>query len=94
MRNWKYHLPLNETYPRWTSASQTGPGREAKLVNLSRDIQEQNNVATQHPEIVRQMELLAQLAIKTLGDNGQPGSEQRFSRTLQSSKPMTLSSAK
>jgi len=94
MGDWKYHLPLKETHPRWTSASPTGPGRKAKLVNLNDDLQEQKNVAKANPEIVKQITRLVQQAIETLGNDDKPGSEQRPARTLKSSSPMTLAGRK
>ena len=94
MGEWKYHLPLNETHPRWTSASPTGPGRKAKLVNLNEDLQEQKDVAKANPKIVKQMTRLAQQAIETLGNDDEPGSAQRPARTLKSSKQMTLAAPK
>jgi arylsulfatase A len=94
MGEWKYHLPLNETHPRWTSASPTGPGRKAKLVNLNEDLQEQKDVAKANPKIVKQMTRLAQQAIETLGNDDRTGTEQRPARTLKSSAPMTLAGGK
>lgn len=90
MGDWKYHLPLNETHPRWTSAAQTGPGRKAKLVNLRKDLREQNDVASDNAKIVEQMNRLAQYAVATLGNDATTGSEQRPTHTLTSSSPMTL----
>ncbi len=94
MGDWKYHFPLNETHPRWTSASPTGPGRNAKLVNLSDDLQEQKNVDAANPKIVEQMNRLAQQAIETLGNDNKTGSEQRPASTLKSSGAMRLSASK
>lgn len=89
MGDWKYHLPLSETHPRWTSASQTGPGRNARLVNLSKDLQEQKDVTEANPKIVEQITRLAQQAIESLGNDDKTGTEQRPARTLKSSAPMT-----
>ena len=94
MGDWKYHLPLNETHPRWTSASPTGPGRNAKLVNLSDDLQEQKNVAAANPKIVERMQRLAKQAIETLGNDDKTGSEQRPASTLKSSAPMRRTASK
>ncbi len=90
MGDWKYHLPLKQTHPRWTSATPTGPGRKAKLVNLRKDLQEQHDVATAHPQIVKRINTLVQQATRTLGNDDKAGSEQRPARTLDSSTPMTL----
>lgn len=90
MGNWKYHLPLKQTYPRWTSPEQTGPGQRAKLVDLANDLEERHDVSSEHPEIVARMRRLAERAVVTLGNEGRSGSEQRPARTLESSVPMTL----
>ena len=90
MGEWKYHLPLKATHPRWTSPEQTGPGRPAKLVNLSSDLQEKHNVAGEHPEIVQQLQTLADQMINKLGNGATQGTEQRPARTLTSSAPLTL----
>ena len=90
MGDWKYHLPLQETHPRWTSSGPTGPGRSAKLVNLSDDLQERKDVAEANPKIIEQMTRLAEQAIDTLGNDNKTGSEQRPARTLKSSVPMIL----
>ena len=89
MGDWKYHLPLSETHPRWTSAEPTGPGRAAKLVNLSTDLKEKNDVAANYPDIVRQFEALLKSTESTLGNDNRTGSEQRPASDLESSKPMT-----
>ena len=34
--DWKWHLPLENTFPNWTTANQKGHGRPGKLVNLKR----------------------------------------------------------
>jgi len=92
--DWKYHLPLKVTHPRWTSASPTGPGRNAKLVNLIDDMQEQKDVAAANPTIVEQMNRLVRQATETLGNDDKTGSEQRQASTLESSVPMRLSTFK
>ena len=92
MGDWKYHLPLDETYPRWTSATQTGPGRYAKLVNLREDLQEEHDVSDANPKILQQMNRLARQAKNALGNNETIGREQRMARTLELSVQMTLPS--
>jgi arylsulfatase A-like enzyme len=88
--DWKYHLPLQATHPNWTSAKHAGPGRSGKLVNLKSDLQEKTDVTAANPEVVKRMQELLKTAVMTLGNDDTPGSEQRDSRTLSSSKPMTL----
>ena len=88
MGDWKYHLPLAQTHPNWTSPTPTAAGRPAKLFDLAADLQEKRNVLEQHPDIVRKMQTLAAQAISTLGNNAKQGIEQRDALTLQSSAPL------
>lgn len=88
--DWKWHLPLEKTFPQWTNSERTANGREGKLVNLAQDLQEKNDVAAANPEVMAKMRELAEHAIKTLGNEATDGSEQRPALTLKSSKPMTL----
>ncbi len=86
--NWKYHLPLDATHPRWTSPQPTGPGRTSKLVNLNQDLQEQKDVGDQHSQTLQRLQQLAAEAMKRLGNDDQPGTEQRAPLTLESGQPM------
>ncbi len=89
MGDWKYHLPLQETHPQWTSARPIGPGRKAKLINLADDLKEQKDVAADHPEVIQKFESLLKSAESVLGNDARNGSEQRSALTLESSSPMT-----
>ena len=91
MGDWKYHLPLKKTHPKWTSPDPTGKGRKAKLVHLRDDLSETTDVSAEHPAIVEQLVSLANEATERLGNDEQIGREQRPSRTLESSAPMLLS---
>ncbi len=88
--DWKWHLPLEETHPKWTSAEPSGKGRQGKLVNLATDLQEKNDVSARHPEVMEQMEKFAAEAINRLGNDAKTGSGQRLAFDLPSSVPMTL----
>ncbi|MFP6764246.1 MAG: sulfatase, partial [Planctomycetaceae bacterium] len=88
--NWKYHLPLKQTHPNWTSAEQTGRGRPGRLIHLGTDPQEKRDVANSHPEVLRRIHTLLDEAVQTLGNDELRGSEQRDARTLGSSEPLTL----
>jgi arylsulfatase A len=88
MGDWKYHLPLNNTHPNWTSAEPTGKGRPGMLVNLKDDLQETADVAAEYPDIVRQLTQLAEDAAARLGNDDKVGSQQRSAKTLDSSTPM------
>lgn len=88
--DWKWHLPLANTFPNWTTANQKGRGRPGKLVNLKTDLAEKVDVASANPKVMAKMrELLAQ-AEATLGNEARQGKEQRPATTLESSKPMVL----
>jgi len=88
--DWKYHLPLKHTYPKWTTPDHVGMGRSGKLVNLKTDLQENNNVANAHPEIIQKMEALAKKMTDKLGNNKIQGYEQRSAKTLEKAVPMLL----
>lgn len=88
---WKYHLPLEATFPNWTTPAKSGKGRPGKLVNLKDDLQEKRDLSEQHPEIVARMKKVAQQAVQELGNEELAGAEQRPASTLDSSKPMVLS---
>ena len=88
--DWKWHLPLANTFPNWTTANQKGRGRPGKLVNLKTDLSEKVDVtATNSKVMVKMRELVAQ-AEATLGNEGRQGKEQRPATTLKSAKPMVL----
>ncbi|MCP4513197.1 MAG: hypothetical protein GY826_43125 [Fuerstiella sp.] len=61
-----------------------------KLVNLKNDLKERTDVADANPDVLQRMEELQKAAVATLGNDHIQGSEQRAARTLDSSKPMTL----
>ena len=90
MGDWKWHLPLEQTHPNWTSAKPLGKGRSGMLINLKTDLQELNDVSEQNPKIMAKMKKLAQHATATFGNDAKNGSEQRQAKTLDSSKPMVL----
>ena len=73
---WKLHLPLEKMYK---SMHHPGfkEGRPLKLIDLSVDIREEKDVSKNHPEIVKNLLRLAELARQDLGDLDQPGEHQR-----------------
>jgi len=88
--DWKWHLPLAKSYPKWNTVDFTGAGRQGKLVNLNDDLQERNDVSAAQPDVMRKMQQLAQLATQQIGNEATPGKEQRTASTLDNSKPMLL----
>lgn len=88
--DWKYHLPLEQTHPNWTSPQPTGKGRTGKLVNLKTDLKETTDVSQQHPDVMKRMVELVEQATARLGNDDRQGSGQRRANTLESSSPMVL----
>ncbi len=90
--DWKYHLPLERTFPNWTTSKTVRKKlRPAKLVNLKKDLKEKDDVSSEHPKVLLKMKSLVAEAIKTLGNEEIQGSEQREAKTLDSSKPLLKS---
>jgi arylsulfatase A len=87
---WKLHLPLERSFPVWSTYERQGPGREAKLVNLSRDPEEKNDVSADNQDIVRKLLGLAADARNRLGHEGEKGSEQRPVWDIQNPTPRLL----
>ena len=88
--DWKWHLPLANTFPNWTTADQKGRGRPGKLVNLKTDLAEKVDVTAANPKVMAKMRELVAQADATLGNEGRQGKEQRQATTLKSSKPMVF----
>jgi len=88
--DWKWHLPLANTFPNWTTANQKGRGRTGKLVNLKTDLAEKVDVTAANPKVMAKMRELVVQAEATLGNEDRQGKEQRPATTLKSSKPMVL----
>ena len=88
--DWKWHLPLANTFPNWTTANQKGRGRPGKLVNLKTDLAEKVDVTAANPKVMVKMRELVAQAEATLGNEGRQGKEQRPATTLKSSKPIVL----
>lgn len=88
--DWKLHLDLKQTHPNWASPEPIGKPRPGKLINLKSDLQEKTDLSQKRPEILKQMQYLAEQAIWTLGNEAQRGNEQRQALTLEDSAPMLL----
>ena len=86
--DWKWHLPLANTFPNWTTANQKGRGRPGKLVDLKTDLAEKVDVTAANPKVMAKMRELVAQAEATLGNEDRQGKEQRPATTLKSSKPM------
>ncbi len=88
--DWKWHLPLENTFPKWTDSKTKAKGRAGKLVNLAEDLKEKKDVSAENPEVMAKMRELADEAIATLGNEASKGSEQRNALTLKAAGPMLL----
>lgn len=88
--HWKYHLPLEKTFPQWTSPKNVGKGRRGKLINLNDDITESVDLSQKHPELVEQFKLKAIEASRMLGNENIPGLQQRPAKTLETSQVLRL----
>lgn len=87
---WKLHLPLERTFPVWSSYGRQGPGRIGKLVNLTRDPQEKFDVSDDNPGIVRKLLGVASDVKSRLGHEGAKGSEQRPVLDIEKPTPRLL----
>jgi arylsulfatase A len=67
---WKLHLPLKKMRGKVVN-------RPLKLIDLSNDPKEANNLSQKHPDIVRKLMALAEQARLELGDLDHPGANQR-----------------
>jgi arylsulfatase A-like enzyme len=88
--DWKWHLPLSQTFPHWDRIKGNGKPRNGKLINLSKDLKETTDVAASHPEVLAKMRELADIITTDLGNEAQYGTGQRPALTLESSTPMVL----
>ena len=87
---WKLHLDLERRFPVWSTYDRQGPGRKGKLVNLTRDPQEKNDVSADNPGVVRKLLNFAADAKSRLGHEGARGSEQRPVLDVENPTPRVL----
>ncbi len=87
---WKLYLPLKEKWDRRRWSNKTADPSEMKLVNLNTDIKEENNIASEHPEVVKRLLSYANEARKELGDIGKPGTGQRPAGHYPNPRPLWL----
>ncbi|QXD24384.1 hypothetical protein F7C95_00295 [Opitutia bacterium ISCC 51] len=71
--SWKLFLPRETSYrhPHYTG-TEIGP-TEALLFNVVEDIGSENNLASEHPDIVARLSALAEVARADLGDTDRVG---------------------
>lgn len=71
---WKLYLPLTDKRSNLANKRSSAP---LQLFNVRDDVSEENEVSSQHPEIVQRLLKLAEAARADIGDNETPGSGQR-----------------
>lgn len=85
---WKLFVPLKEfsRHPHFKK----GEGSQPLLFNVVTDISCEHNVADQHPEIVKELQALAEKGRADLGDTNRPGANQRKAAHIENPVPPTL----
>jgi arylsulfatase A-like enzyme len=86
---WKLHLPFKIKKRNQQKAASNAP---LKLYDLEADIAEKNNVADQHPDVVKRLLALAEKARRDLGDVDREGTGQRPAGLVVTPKPLLFSS--
>jgi arylsulfatase A-like enzyme len=77
-KRWKLHLPrTKKMVPWWQKNRGITELKAPKLIDLSTDIKEAGNAASENPEIVKHMLKLAEKARQQFGDYGRRGTKQR-----------------
>ncbi len=85
---WKLHLPLRNSKNQLVKRPR---GANAiLLINLDDDPGEINNLAESHPDVVKRLQELAEVAREKLGDSHQEGAEQRDAGWVEHPKPLLL----
>ena len=85
---WKLFLPLESftNHPHFRKGRKTEP----LLFNVVEDIDSTKNLAGEHPEQVRRLTALAEIARADLGDRGRPGANQRAPGKVEHPKPQVV----
>ncbi len=84
---WKLFLPI-ETRPR--SSNDRSRQQAEQLYNVANDPGESNDVADEHPKIVKRLTALAEKGRKMLGDRGQPSDQVRPHGIFENPQPILL----
>jgi len=86
---WKLHLQLKSKKRNWGKPI---PSSLLQLYDLKADIGEKNNVADDHPHVVKRLLALAEKAREDIGDVNRKGKHQRPAGWVESPEPLLLSS--
>lgn len=84
---WKLHLPMEMKKTNWEESEGKTP---LQLYDLKNDINEDHNVADEHPDIVRRLLALAEKMRKDIGDAGVKGENQRPAGWVKEPRPQLL----
>jgi arylsulfatase A-like enzyme len=84
---WKMHLALKPKKKPWGKPI---PESSVELYDLKADVGEKNNVAGEHPDVVKRLTALAEKARADLGDTGRAGANQRPAGMVVTPVPLTL----
>jgi arylsulfatase A-like enzyme len=82
---WKLHLPLRPKKRNWGKPI---PEAALALYDLENDIGEKNDVAEQHPNVVKRLLALAEEARRDLGDADRDGANLRPAGWVENPKPL------
>ena len=85
--DWKLHLPLDAYIDMW--GKDLGP-REAKLYNLMDDMGETQDLSAQYPDKVEQMQVMAEMAGKWIGDRDKPTANTRPAGFVEKPVPLLM----
>lgn len=84
---WKLHLPMEMKKTNWEESEGKTP---LQLYDLKNDINEDHNVADEHPDVVRRLLALAEKMRKDIGDAGVKGENQRPAGWVKEPRPQLL----
>jgi hypothetical protein len=86
---WKLYLPYKI---KRRNQKKTTPNAPLKLYDLEADIAEKNNIADEHPDVVKRLLAMAEKARQDLGDVDRKGTGQRPAGWVVTPKPLLFSS--
>ena len=88
---WKLYLPLEKKLCRLNGSFEGAERAETELYDVRNDISETQEVAADHPDIVRRLLVLAECAREDLGDTDREGANQRPAGWVDNPKQQLLS---
>jgi arylsulfatase A-like enzyme len=83
---WKLYLPLENKY---TNLGRKTTAAKLELYDVRNDVSEIREVSAQHPEVVKRLLALANIARAELGDGDRPGAGQRPAGWVENPSPLT-----